>query len=86
MITYSSDVTIARPAGDIFPWLVEREKQAQWSDVPMEALSEGPLRQGSDTALQRMVAAARTNHRRRDRRGEIAELVRLKKVVEASSP
>ena len=44
-------MTIPRPAGDIFPWLLEREKQAQWSDVPMEALTEGPLRQGSRMRL-----------------------------------
>jgi hypothetical protein len=51
MITYSSDETIARPAGDIFPWLIEPEKQAQWSDVPMQPLTEGPLRQGSRMRL-----------------------------------
>jgi len=51
MITYSSDVTIARPPGDVFPWLIELEKQAQWSDVPMQPLTDGPLRVGSRMRL-----------------------------------
>ena len=51
MVPYSSEVTIARPPGDVFPWLVEPDKQAQWSDVPMQLLTEGPLRQGSRMRL-----------------------------------
>ena len=47
MITYASEVLIARPPGDVWPYLVERERQGQWSDVPMEPLTEGPLGPGS---------------------------------------
>lgn len=47
MITYSSAVTIARPPAEVFPYVTERDKQAQWTDVPMEPLTEGPLRTGS---------------------------------------
>ena len=51
MIPYSSEVTIERPPGEVFPWLVEPSKQARWSDVPMRQLTEGPLRQGSRMRL-----------------------------------
>lgn len=51
MIPYSSEVTIARPPGQVFPWLVEPAKQARWSDVPMQPLTEGPMRQGSRMRL-----------------------------------
>jgi uncharacterized protein YndB with AHSA1/START domain len=51
MIPYSSEVTIARPPGEVFPWLIEPAKQGQWSDVPMQPLTEGPLRQGSRMRL-----------------------------------
>lgn len=51
MVPYSSEVTIARPPSEVFPWLVEPGKQAQWSDVPMQLLTEGPLRQGSRMRL-----------------------------------
>lgn len=47
MIRYSSAVTIGRPPGEVFPYVVEFEKQGQWIDVPMERLTEGPLRNGS---------------------------------------
>jgi uncharacterized protein YndB with AHSA1/START domain len=47
VIRYQSDVTIARPPEAVFPYLVEREKQALWSDVPMRPLTEGPLSTGS---------------------------------------
>lgn len=47
MISYGSSVTIARPPDEVFPYLTERDKQAQWSDVPMQPLTEGPLGQGS---------------------------------------
>jgi uncharacterized protein YndB with AHSA1/START domain len=51
MITYGSEVLIARPPGDVWPYLVERDKQARWSDVPMEALTEGPTQAGSRMRL-----------------------------------
>lgn len=47
MIRYESQVTIDRPPEDVYPYLVEREKQALWSDVPMRPVSEGPLTTGS---------------------------------------
>lgn len=51
MIRYASEVTISRPPSEVFPYLVEREKQALWADVPMEPLTEGPLRTGSRMRL-----------------------------------
>jgi len=51
MITYGSEVTIARPPSVVFPYLIERDKQALWADVPMEPLTEGPLRVGWRMAL-----------------------------------
>jgi uncharacterized protein YndB with AHSA1/START domain len=51
MIRYASDVTISRAPSDVFPYLIEREKQALWSDVPMTPLTEGPLRVGSRLRL-----------------------------------
>ena len=51
MIRYASEVTIPRPPSDVFPYLIEREKQALWSDVPMTPLTEGPLRVGSRQRL-----------------------------------
>jgi uncharacterized protein YndB with AHSA1/START domain len=51
MITYGSEVLIARPPAEVWPYLVERDKQAQWSDVPMEPLTDGPTRAGSQMRL-----------------------------------
>lgn len=51
MITYSSRVTIDRPAEAVFPYLVEPAKQDLWSDVPMRRLSGGALRVGSRMEL-----------------------------------
>lgn len=51
MITYASEVVVARPPADVYPYLTEREKQALWSDVPMQPLTEGPLRLGSRMRL-----------------------------------
>ena len=51
MITYSSEVTIASSPDEIFPWLVETERQARWSDMPMQPLTEGPIRLGSRMRL-----------------------------------
>ena len=35
-----------RQLEELWPYLVEREKQALWSDVPMEPLTEGPCEPG----------------------------------------
>jgi hypothetical protein len=51
MIPYSSEVTVTRPPGEVFPWLIEPAKQATWSDVPMQLLTEGPMREGSRMRL-----------------------------------
>lgn len=51
MITYGSDVVIERSAGEVWPYLVERDKQALWSDVAMEPLTDGPTRAGSRMRL-----------------------------------
>jgi len=51
MIKYASEVTIARPPGDVWPYLVEREKQALYTNVPMTPLTEGPFRVGSRAVL-----------------------------------
>jgi uncharacterized protein YndB with AHSA1/START domain len=51
MISYESSVTIARTPEELWPYVVEREKQALWSDVPMTPLTEGPLRSGSQMTL-----------------------------------
>lgn len=47
MLTYESQVVIDRPADTVFRYLVEPERQALWSDVPMRPLTEGPLGPGS---------------------------------------
>jgi hypothetical protein len=47
MIQYSSTVAIARPPDVVFPYVIEPEKQALWSDVQMRRLTAGPLGQGS---------------------------------------
>ena len=47
MITCSSTVTVERPPGDVFRYIVEPDRQAQWSDVPMRRLTDGPVGVGS---------------------------------------
>ena len=47
VLTYASHVTVDRAPDAVFPYLIERDKQALWSDVPMRQLSEGPLGTGS---------------------------------------
>lgn len=47
MISYRSDVSIGKQPEEVFPFLVEPEKQALWSDVPMRPITEGPMRTGS---------------------------------------
>ena len=51
MLTFQSDVTIDRPPEVVFPYLVEPELQAKWSDVPMRKVTEGPLGPGSRMEL-----------------------------------
>lgn len=51
MISYGSEVVVARPPADVWPYLIERDKQAQWSDVQMEPLTDGPTRAGSRMRL-----------------------------------
>jgi hypothetical protein len=48
-IHYASEVTIERPPADVFPYLVEHDKQALWSDVPMRRIDgeTGPMRTGT---------------------------------------
>jgi polyketide cyclase/dehydrase/lipid transport protein len=47
MLTYESEVVVARPPDVVFPYLIEEERQALWSDVPMRKLTEGPFAAGS---------------------------------------
>ncbi len=47
MIRYSSDVTIARPPEEVWPYVTEPAKQAQWTDVAMKPITDGPWRVGS---------------------------------------
>lgn len=51
MIRYQSQVSIGRSPEAVFPFLVERDKQALWSDVPMRQVSDGPLGAGSRMEL-----------------------------------
>lgn len=47
MIRYESRVVVDRPPEAVFRYLIEPEKQALWSDVPMRRVTEGPLGPGS---------------------------------------
>jgi uncharacterized protein YndB with AHSA1/START domain len=47
MLTYRSNVTVARPPDTVFPYLIEPALQALWSGVPMRQLTDGPLETGS---------------------------------------
>jgi len=47
MLSYQSQVHVARPPEVVFPYLVEPTRQALWSDVPMRQLTDGPLGAGS---------------------------------------
>ena len=47
MLAYESQVVVNRPPDSVFRYLVEPERQALWSDVPMRPLTEGPLGPGS---------------------------------------
>ena len=61
MISYGSDVVIRRPPAEVWPYLVERDKQAQWSGVPMEPLTEGPDRAGTRMRLTFGMGPIRTS-------------------------
>ena len=43
MIRYDSSVRVNRPPEEVFRFLVEPEKQALWSDVPMRPVTDGPF-------------------------------------------
>lgn len=47
MISYSSEVTIARPSEEVWPYVIEPAKQAQWTDVAMKPITDGPWRVGT---------------------------------------
>jgi uncharacterized protein YndB with AHSA1/START domain len=47
LIGYSSEVTIASPPDEVYRYIVEPEKQALWSDVPMRKLTGGPFGVGT---------------------------------------
>ena len=47
MKPYRFQVTINRPPNEVFPFVVEPEKQALYSDVTMRLLTEGSIRTGS---------------------------------------
>ncbi|HEX6474890.1 MAG TPA: SRPBCC family protein [Candidatus Limnocylindria bacterium] len=47
MLTYESKVHVDRPPAAVFPYLIEPQRQALWSDVPMKQLTSGPLATGS---------------------------------------
>ena len=51
MIRYTSSVTVAGSPEEVWPYVVERDKQALWSDVPMTPLTAGPLAAGSRMSL-----------------------------------
>lgn len=47
MLRYASSVSIDRSPDIVFPYFVEAAKQAQWSDVQMRRLTDGPFGVGS---------------------------------------
>src|SRR5262245_10004634 len=47
MLSYESHVHVDRSPAAVFPYLIEPQRQALWSDVPMKQLTEGPLAAGS---------------------------------------
>ena len=44
MISYRSEVTIARPPEKVWPYVIEPGKQALWTDVAMKPITDGPWR------------------------------------------
>jgi hypothetical protein len=47
MKAYRFQASINRPPSEVFPFLVETEKQALYSDVPMRLITEGAMHTGS---------------------------------------
>lgn len=47
MLTYKSSVSIDRSPDMVFPYFMEPSKQAQWSDVQMRRLTDGPFGPGT---------------------------------------
>jgi hypothetical protein len=47
VLTYRSQLTVARPTETVFRYLIEPARQALRSDVPMRQLTDGPLDAGS---------------------------------------
>ena len=47
MLTYRSQVTIARAPETVFPYLTDPARQALWSDVPMRQITSGLFATGS---------------------------------------
>jgi uncharacterized protein YndB with AHSA1/START domain len=47
VISYESKVVIDRPPETVFRFLIEPEKQAQWADLSMRPLTDGPPAQGT---------------------------------------
>ena len=47
MLTYSSSVTIVRTPEQVFQYLVDPQKQALWSDVPMRPITNFTGRTGT---------------------------------------
>jgi hypothetical protein len=46
VLTYESQVIVDRPPETVFRFLIEPEKQAQWADLTMRPLTDGPPAQG----------------------------------------
>ena len=46
MISYESEVNVNRPPDTVFRFLIEPDKQAQWADLAMRPLADGPPAQG----------------------------------------
>jgi hypothetical protein len=47
MLAYQSQLHVDRPPEAVFPYLVDPQRQALWSDVPMKQLTDGALTTGS---------------------------------------
>jgi hypothetical protein len=46
VISYESQVHVDRPPETVFRFLIEPDKQAQWADLTMRPLTDGPPAQG----------------------------------------
>jgi uncharacterized protein YndB with AHSA1/START domain len=47
VVRYESRVAVDRPPEVVFAFLIEPAKQALWSDVPMQKVTDGPFMPGS---------------------------------------